>query len=386
MSHFTIDALKQNCSLFQLRDKQLVSTYQHNGEVFALWSRDSSFPIDSSLDHQVQFGVVRFSFNANGWLLPTVQEDDFFLDFTDSYAVEDREVTSHLLHDGRIVFTFSEKFTGDGKWGKHNFVIAYNIDAAIWEIGHNRLATGDISFKPWSPQMGSREELSVSFGELELFLQDGQLKLGIDNTPYHLDDWTRDTDFAQVAPNPEAPPEKWRRQGSIVVSEDWSGEEPYVPAYGPPIPLISSDTKVKASIPIAHCWLTFENIRQVILRDFDGLQLYEDLCYTAQQIHREADQKKLPLVHTLSQEDKGVPFTGKISDLGLSHPAMQQPPPQYSLIPAIRQSDSVLTRDRSGAATAALVLDVLHRTSCLLFSPLPELSQASASAKHSPNN
>lgn len=375
MPHFTIDARKQNCSLFQLQEKQLVSTYQYNGEAFALWSRDRSFSINPSLEHQVQFGVVRFCFDENGCLLLPAKEDNFFLDFTDSYDVENREVTSHLLHDGRIVFSFSEKFTGDGKWGKHNYVIAYNIDASVWEIGLSRLATGEISFKPWSPRMGSREELSIAYGELELFLQSGQLKVGIDHTPYHLDDWTRDTDFAKVAPNPESPHEKWRRQGSMIISEELSGEEPYAPAYGAPIPLISSDTKVKARVPIALSSLTIENIRDVVLRNFDELQPLGDLCYTAQHIHREADQKKLPLVHTLTQEDKGVPFTGKLSDLLLTHPAAPQPPPQYALIPAIRHSDSVLTRHKSGMATAALVIDVLHRTSCVLFIPLPELSQ-----------
>jgi hypothetical protein len=105
------------------------------------------------------------------------------------------------------------------------------------------------------------------------------------------------------------------------------------------------------------------------------MQLFGDLCYTAQHIHREADQKKLPLVHTLTEEDKGVPFTGKLSDLLLTHPAAPQPAPRYSLIPAIRHSDSVLTRNKSGMSTAALVVDVLHRTSCVLFIALPELSQ-----------
>jgi hypothetical protein len=112
-----------------------------------------------------------------------------------------------------------------------------------------------------------------------------------------------------------------------------------------------------------------------VLRHFDELQLLGDLCYTAQHIHREADQNKLPLVNSLSQEDKGVPFTCKLSDLLRTHPAPPQPAPQYSLIPAIRHSDSVLTRNKSGMATAALVIDVLHRTSCVLFIPLPELPQ-----------
>jgi len=368
------NAAELNCSLFKLPERQLVSCYQHNGEVFALWSRDSSFAIDPNLEHQVLFGIVRFTFDEKGSLPPDVQEDNLFLEFADSYDVENREVTSHLLHDGRIVFSFSEKFTGDGKWGKHNYVIAYNIDASAWEIGHSRLDTGEISFKLWSPRMGSREELSIAYGELELFFQGGQLKVGIDHTPYHLDDWTRDTDFAKVAPSPESPHEKWRRQGSIIISEDRSGEEPYAPAYGSSIPLISSDTKVTARIPAVPTMLTFENIAAVVMREFDAQYTLGELCYTAQHIHREADQKKLPLVHTLSQEEKGVPLTGKLSDLLLAHPAPVVPPAKYDLIPAIRYADSVLACTKAGAHIAALVVDTLHRTSCVLFVPLSDLS------------
>jgi|JI9StandDraft_1071089.scaffolds.fasta_scaffold01517_3 hypothetical protein len=373
MSQLTIDALMQNCFLYKLQEKQLVSCYQHNGQVFALWSRDSSFAIDPKLEHQVQFGIVRFCFDANDCLLLPVQENNLFLEFTDSYDVENREVTSHLFHDGRIVFSFSERFSGDGKWGKHNYVIAYNIDASAWEIGHSLLETGEISFKLWSPRMGSREELSIAYGELELFFQGGQLKVGIDHTPYHLDDWTRDTDFAKVAPSPESPHEKWRRQGSIIISEDRSGEEPCAPAYGSSIPLISSDTKVTARIPAVRAVLTFENIAAVVMREFDAQYTLGELCYTAQHIYREADQEKLPLVHTLSQEEKGVPLTGKLSDLLLAHPAPVVPPAKYALIPAIRHADSVLACTKTGANIAALVVDTLHRTSCVLFVPLSDL-------------
>lgn len=366
------NAAELNCSLFKLPDRQLVSTYQHNGEVFALWSRDSSFAIDPNLEHQVQFGIVRFTFDEKGSLPPDVQEDNLFLEFTDSYDVENREVTSHLLYDGRIVFSFSQKFTGDGKWGKHNYVIAYNIDASAWEIGHSRLGTGEISFKLWSPRMGSREELSISYGELQLFFQGGQLKVGIDNTPYHLDDWTRDTDFAKVAPSSELPEEKWRRQGSIIVSEDRSEDEPDVPECAPPVPLMSSDSRVKALIPIASTMLTLENVAAVVKREFDEQYTLDELCYTAQHIHREADQKKLPLVHTLSQEEKGVPLTGKLSDLLLAHPAPVVPPAKYALIPAIRHADSVLACTKTGANIASLVVDTLHRSSCVLFVPLSD--------------
>jgi hypothetical protein len=360
----------QNCSLVQLQEKQLVSCYQYHGEALLCGREIAALLLIRSLEHQVQFGVVRFCFDANDCLLLPVQEDNLFLEFADSYDVENREVTSHLLHDGRIVFSFSERFTGDGKWGKHNYVIAYNIDASAF----GRLVT---VFQPlvksasslWSPRMGSREELSIAYGELELFFQGGQLKVGIDHTPYHLDDWTRDTDFAKVAPNPESPYEKWRRQGSIIISEDRSGEEPYAAAYGSSIPLISSDTKVKARVPIALCSLTLEHIRDIGLRQFDELQLLGDLCYTAQHIHREADQNKLPLVHTLSQEDKGVPFTGKLSDLLHTHPAAPQPAPHYSLIPAIRHSDSVLTRNKSGMATAAWLL-MFYIAQAVCFSSL----------------
>ncbi len=368
------NAAELNCSLFKLPDRQLVSTYQHNGEVFALWSRDSSFAIDPNLDHQVQFGIVRFTFDEKGSLPPDVQTDNLFLDFTDSVEAELREVTSHLFHQGRIIFTFSEKFSGNGMWGKRNFVIAYNIESAIWEIGHSRLTTGDISFKPWLPQMGSRDELKISYGELELFLQDNQLKVGVDHTPYHLDDWTRDTDFAKVAPSSELPEEKWRRQGSIIVREDRSGDESDVPEYAPPVPLMCSDTRVKALIPIASTLLTFENIAAVVKREFEEQYLLDELCYTAQHIHREDDQKKLPLVHTLSQEEKGVPLTGKLSDLLLAHPAPVVPPAKYALIPAIRYADSVLACTKTGAHIAALVVDTLHRTSCVLFVPLSDLS------------
>lgn len=374
MTELALDALRLNCSLFKLPDRQLVSTYQHNGEVFALWSRDSSFAIDPNLDHQVQFGIVRFTFDEKGSLPPDVQEDKLFLEFTDSYDVENREVTSHLLYDGRIVFSFSEKFTGDGKWGKHNYVIAYNIDASAWEIGHSRLDTGEISFKLWSPRMGSREELSISYGELQLFFQGGQLKVGIDHTPYHLDDWTRDTDFAKVAPSPESPHERWRRQGSIIVSEVRSEEEPYAPADGSSIPLISSDTKVSVRIPSVRTVLTIDNIASVVKREFEEQYTLGELCYTAQHIHREEDQKKQPLVHTLSQDEKGVPLTGKLSDLLLAHPAPVVPPAKYALIPAIRYADSVLACTKTGAHIAALVVDTLHRTSCVLFVPLPEFS------------
>lgn len=370
MTELALDALMLNCSLFKLPERQLVSTYQHNGEVLALWSRDSSFAIDPNLEHQVQFGIVRFTFDEKGRLPPDVQEDNLFLEFTDSFDGENREVTSHLLHDGRIVFSFSEKFSGDGKWGKHNYVIAYNIDASAWEIGHSRLDTGEISFKLWSPRIGSREELSISYGELQLLFQGGQLKVGIDHTPYYLDDWTRDTDFAKVAPSPESPHEKWRRQGSIIVREDRSRDEPDVPEYAPPVPLMSSDTSVKALIPIASTMLTFENVAAVVKREFEERYTLGELCYTAQHIHREADQKKLPLVHTLSQEEKGVPLTGKLADLLLAHPAPVVPPAKYSLIPAIRYADSVLACTRSGANIAALVVDTLHRTSCVLFVPL----------------
>ncbi len=372
------NAAELNCSLFKLPERQLVSCYQHNGEIFALWSRDSSFALDPNLEHQVLFGIVRFTFDEKGSLPPDVQEDNLFLDFTDGVEAELREVTSHLFHQGRIIFTFSEKFSGNGMWGKRNFVIAYNIESAIWEIGHGRLANGDISFKSWSPLMGSRDELKISYGELELFLQDNQLKVGVDHTPYHLDDWTRDTDFAKVAPNPELPVEKWRRQGSIIVSEDrsgdWSGDEPDVPEYAPPVPLMRSDTRVKALVPMARTVLTFENIAAVVKREFDEQYLLDELCYTAQHIHREADQKKLPLVHTLSQGEKGVPLTGKLSDLLLAHPAPVVPSAKYALIPAIRYADSALTCTKSGAHIAALVVDTLHRTSCILFVPLSELS------------
>ncbi len=371
------NAAELNCSLFKLPERQLVSCYQHNGEVFALWSRDSSFAIDPNLEHQVLFGIVRFTFDEKGSLPPDVQEDNLFLDFTDSVEAELREVTSHLFHQGRIIFTFSEKFSGNGMWGKRNFVIAYNIDSAIWEIGHSRLANGDISFKPWSPQMGSRDELKISYGELELFLQDNQLKVGVDQTPYHLDDWTRDTDFAKVAPNHELAVEKWRRQGSIIVSEDrsgvGSGDDPDVPEYAPPVPLTRSDTGVKALIPIVRTVLTIENIASVVKREYEEHYELGELCYTAQHIYREADQKKLPLVHTLSQEEKGVPLTGKLSDLLLAHPAPVVPPVKYALIPAIRYADSVLACTKAGAHIAALVVDTLHRTSCVLFVPLPEL-------------
>ncbi len=378
MTELTIDALRLNCSLFKLPERQLVSCYQHNGEVFALWSRDSSFAIAPNLEHQVLFGIVRFTFDEKGSLPPDVQEDNLFLEFADSYDVENREVTSHLLYDGRIVFSFSEKFTGDGKWGKHNYVIAYNIDASAWEIGHSRLDTGEISFKLWSPRMGSREELSIAYGELELFFQGGQLKVGIDHTPYHLDDWTRDTDFAKVAPNPELPVEKWRRQGSIIVSEDrsgvGSGDDPDVPEYAPPVPLTRSDTRVKALIPTRSTVLILENIAAVVMREYDEQYTLGELCYTAQHIHREADQKKLPLVHTLSQEEKGVPLTGKLSDLLLAHPAPVVPPAKYDLIPAIRYADSVLACTKYGAHVAALVVDTLPGTSCVLFVPLSDLS------------
>jgi len=375
MNEITIDARKQNCSLFPLHNRQIISAYQYKGEVFALWSRDSSFVIDPSLEQQVLFGVVRFAFDENSGSFKTVHEESLYLHFTDPSCDEIREVTSHLLHDGRIVFAFSEKFTGDVKWGKHNYVIAYNIEKSIWEMGHSRLATGEISFRPWSPQLGSRDELSISYGELYLFHQDGQLIVGIDNTLYHLDDWTRDTDFAIVAPNAESQAESWLRHGSIIVSKDWSGEAPCEPDYGPPIPLIENTTRVKARIPTGVSLLMFENIREVVLRSFNELQLFDDLCYTAQHIHRDEDKKNLPLVHTLPEEDKGVPFTGKLSDFLLSHPVVPEAPPMYLLIPAVRHSDSVFTCNRSGETFAALVLDVLHRTSCVLFISLSELSR-----------
>jgi|GEM_PF-880508 len=359
---------------FKLPARRLISTYQYEGQVFALWYSDSNFPADPLLEHQVLFGVVRFSFSDNGEFA-VAHEDTLALDFVDRSTIEDRQVTSHLLHDGRIIFAFSEKFTGDGKWGKHNYVIAYNIEKAIWEIGYSRSSTGDIKFKPWSSALGSRQELSISSGELELFLQNGQLKVGIDNTCYHLDDWTKNTDFTLVAPNAEARSARLQRQGTIFITEIWSGKAPNLPDYGLPIPLIDSDTKIKACICGVPCSVAFENIRELVLRYFEELHLLDDLCYPAQIIHREGDQTKLPLIQTLSKEEKGVPLTGKLSDLLLSHPAAPVAPPRYRLIPAVRYSDSVLVRNQSGLATAALAIDVLRRTSCILFVPLPDLVQ-----------
>ena len=371
MSEIVVDALMQNCVVFKLPERQLVSTYQHNSQVFALWYRDSSFPVDPLLEQQVSFGVVRFTFGDDGEF-KAANEDTLVLDFTDRSAVEARTMTSHLLHDGRIVFSFSEKFSDGGKWGNHNYVLAYDIENAIWEIGHNRSASGDISFKPWSSGMGSREELSIEYGELKLFVQNGKLKVGIDSTYYHLDDWVRNDDYTTVAPDAEPLVSILKRKGAIFVTENWSGNSTSFSDYGTVIELPNRDTTLKAHLSAVPCWIKFENIREQVVKHFDEMQLFNDLCYQAQHTHRDEDRKKMPEIKTLSQEEKGVPFTGKLSDLLLSHPSVEAPP-KYALIPVARYSDSVSVRQSSGTVTAALVLDVLQRTSCVMFVPIPEL-------------
>jgi hypothetical protein len=52
----------------------------------------------------------------------------------------------------------------------------------------------------------------------------------------------------------------------------------------------------------------------------------------------------------------------------------------FSLIPLIRRDDSVFSRNKDGAASAVLIIDALHQTSCVLVIPLPELMEQQASS------
>ncbi|HEY9723166.1 MAG TPA: HEAT repeat domain-containing protein [Oscillatoriaceae cyanobacterium] len=91
--------------------------------------------------------------------------------------------------DGKLLFSLNSPFSDQRGWGDDNFLYLFDPQAARW----SRLGSSRFSSTPVEQPLVAGPEDSVhscSYGELVLWKDaDGGLKVAVDGTPYHLDDW-----------------------------------------------------------------------------------------------------------------------------------------------------------------------------------------------------
>lgn len=91
-------------------------------------------------------------------------------------------------HHGLLV-TLTSPFSDERGWGKDNFLYELDRRASTWR----QLALDGARFRsrPINANVAvEAPEWSLCGGEIAVYATDGELRLSVDGTPYHLDDWS----------------------------------------------------------------------------------------------------------------------------------------------------------------------------------------------------
>ncbi len=135
----------------------------------------------------------------------------------------------HARADGDLHLVLTTPFSDGRGWGSENRLLAFRPEDGTWRAWHGELR-GETHREPLDPEatLDEADVPSLSYGELLAWDDEqGELRLAVDGTPYHLDDWEHHPDTVEAHAARRA---AWDRSGwntvgaltkKLTSTEDW---------------------------------------------------------------------------------------------------------------------------------------------------------------------